>query len=330
MATNEILERAKALDKSKDSQAVIQLLKDYIKNDSSDKTALAFYVKNLTLKFFLDNKITADQLYGNQSGERYVGLSKEEMLQVSAYHYANALAIDFLERNDEILNLSYVWLNAEIETLNDYLYEFVDFEKQMDNYYKTLISFGIEPYYILSQFIDWNSNLSDNMVKYIERKVKPIIQKSVHSDEDIYNSYTKNMKSKPFPAFSKMPKADKGYIFVSSKEEKDFWLGYFQEVKKVKENELKNYRLIAKDENHADHDAYSAYKFVYYKLEQARDELSTDEFFKWFKVITDFAVTEDDFTKKINQANQVSKQIFVSPIVVVKEFFKKIFAKFKK
>lgn len=330
MSTNEITAKAKTLSENGDCDGVIALLGDYVKENPDDKTALAFYFKNSALKIFFNKNISAEKLYGDVE-TRFEGIPEADALHLSDLSFSHAIATEYLSDNtdDEKLNLSFSWLEREIESLGEYLNNYDVFKKQMDGYCNTLTAFGFggNTYYILSQFLDWKSVISENTLQYIVEKVRPVIDGTFISEEKIYNAYLKNAKGTVFP-FDQKPQLRGGRAdSVPSKEAKDFWQGYFNMVKEVREKELADFREMSSDNDHVLHAAYFAYTYIFNRLLENRGSLSEEEYEKVMAILKTIAVTEDNFTAKINDADRLYQCIYIPPMVQIKALVGKLLGK---
>jgi len=99
MSTNEIVNRARVLDEAYEIDAVISLLKDYVRENPNDRDAMAFYLKNQASKITLEYD-EASQLYSIDTN-RYSGLSTEKALMVSEWCLAYIISCAYLKNGPE-------------------------------------------------------------------------------------------------------------------------------------------------------------------------------------------------------------------------------------
>lgn len=323
MDTNAIVERAKQLKEEADLDGVIELLTDYVE-ENDDKEAFALYSTSLASKFYLENNINTSDLFSD-SVRKYEGMSDELALQASAHMFADMISTTYLNGKslDDQMNMIYSILQIEIEALGKRLRFIDEFQKQVNCYYNTMVSFGMGSsfYYIFSQFLDWSSELSEKVWEYSIIKAGATVRALKSTYEDIYNEYTKEMNKEGIPAFKTRPVAQADVNFVMSDEDKAFWKGYFELVASTREKELEQYSIITEDENHWMHPECSAWTFLHHKLDEYRDMMTSENYLNSFQALKKIVISESDFTDEIKEARKIIPTIKVLPGA---KLFKKI------
>ena len=332
MSTNDIVVKAKKLKTEGRIGEVIELLENYVQENESDREALALYCICVARKFYLDNNLAAEQLFGD-STIKYQGMSAELALKTSAHFFRDMLAEDYLAEKtyDEKLNFAYAALRNEFEALGELIVSYESFKTQMDKFYSTIMSFEIRDsfYYMFSQFIDWESDLSNNVIQYIVDKVKPIACALMLSEEDIYNTYIQNMNPEKIPPKNTKPVAKADVNLVFSEEVKKFWVDYLELVAKTRENELVNYQEIESNKSHPLNPAFSAWVHVYSKLSDYKGSMSTDKYLEGFEIVRSIRISGDELKKEAQKARKLISTIKVMPGMKIINMVKQIVGKIK-
>ena len=326
-----IITKAKELKKEGKYTEIVGLLKDYVKENPNDTDAFALYSTGIASTFYIDSNLNLEQLYGDVK-TKYQGYSIDLALRTSSLMLLDFLALDHLDgkSTDEMLNTAYIVLRNEFIALGEIVYPYEVFKKQMDSYYSSITAFKTKSavYYILSQFIDWESDLSRNILKYIVEKVKPVIETLKISTEDIYASYIEGVNIDIVPKFVDKPKLGGGHTVIKTEKEKSFWVGFFELLATTRKQELEQFRSIDADDNHILNSACSAWTYVYKTLSDCKENITSDAFLEGFELVGSIRVAEDLFTEDLAEASNLAKSISVSAsakiIYIIQEFVEKI------
>lgn len=335
MNTNETVLKARALNDQHDCDSVVELLEKYVQGNKDDKEALGLYQKNYVLKTLLDFGVNLEQLYDNDTKNRYQGIPENIVLQMSELIFLKEIADVYIsERTDEEKSKSiYAFLKIGITSLGDRLEDYNILKEQLDKFSKIMVDYGYatEFYKYLSIIIDWRSKTSENILRYIVEKVKLLT--TVTSEQAIYDNYIKGITSEVFP-FSEMPplSGDRVVIVnIKSQEAKDFWQGYFAYAKRVREEEYETYKKIVADESHELHGVYLADKYVDDRRMQLLQNGSISSMdVANFLVATNYmeiSVTESSYKGRIANAEKSYNTVKVNPIEQIKTLINKLLGK---
>ena len=320
MNTNETVLKARALNDQHDCDSVVELLEKYVKENKDDKEALGLYQKNYVLKTLLDFGVNLEQLYDNDTKNRYQGIPENIVLQMSELIFLKEIADVYIsERTDEEKSKSiYAFLKIGITSLGDRLEDYNILKDQLDKFSKIMVDYGYA-----TEFY--------NILRYIVEKVKLLT--TVTSEQAIYDSYIKGITSEVFP-FSEMPplSGDRVVIVnIKSQEAKDFWQGYFAYAKKVREEEYETYKKIVADESHELHGVYLADKYIDDRRMQLLQNGSISSMdVANFLVATNYmeiSVTESSYKGRIANAEKSYNTVKVNPIEQIKTLINKLLGK---
>ncbi|MBR2029724.1 MAG: hypothetical protein IJ999_02330 [Clostridia bacterium] len=324
MIVDERIKKAKQLKTENRVEEIIELLEDWVNENSDNSELIALYYTSKAIDFFNKNKINADQLYG-ESKKTYQSFPVDFALQLSYFRFLYNVSAEYLDNSEDKWNRVYLYLQSEIDSLEKMIYPYDIFKKQIESFCAIMSKFDVREatYYILSQFIDWKSVISDNMVQFFVDKAKPVVEKHQSSDEDVYNAYTAKMQADDIPAFIDRPKLSGGYPPIVSKKIKDFWVGYYNLVASTAVKELAVYNQIQNDKNHQFYSATNAWTYMYNRLSECKNEMPEDEYWQRFKIVQSIYIQERNFIDKIKDAQKLAGSIKVSLVAQIKGLFKK-------
>ena len=335
MSTNEIISKARKLYDEENYERVVEVLKEYVKGNCVDRVALALYYKSSITQTFLDEFVDTQNLYGSAE-ERYKNLSDEETFRLSCLRFTNLVAHIFLSEDTEEKKRTILFslLEDEILALGDRLNDYELLKKQLDQFFSVLLrlGYGNDFYKNLSAIVDWNSKASENILHYLVAKSKEV--PPLATDKEIYDAYTKDMKS-DICAYEEKPTLNGDKLVntnIKSEEEKEFWKGYFEYVKQVRQEEYEVYKQTTSSENSELFSAYSIGDYVHRAYINAimKRTVSSDEVAK-MQVATGCHMivdrTETEYKVRILNAEKAYNAVKVNPIAQIKGLINKFFEK---
>lgn len=259
MSTNEIVAKAKELDKLGQTTAVIELLESYTKENPRDITAFALYQKNKAFNIISD---VAPEIFDSMDDllNMYRKVSEDKVLHISevlfTYHTAHAyLSEHTTEKKNDLLS---GYLTAQIRSLNAQFCDYEVTKNQLERFYDTLCCYGYEKSFylnIVEYGVDWkNPDSAENVLKFVVEKVVPMLARPV-SEEEIYNKYVEGKAGDIIPFKEKPALSGDRLVIINIKTQqaKDFWQGYFDLLKKVRQDEYNTIKEIMSNESHERH-----------------------------------------------------------------------------
>ena len=334
MSKNEILARARQLDKKYDYETVVSLLENYIKDHTADKELLALYYKNFTWKTLIEEKLNVEKM-NDESEARFQGLSDENAFRSSALSFMNYVATIYLRdgTEEEKKKLVSAIQSGEISSLGARLNDYERLKKQLEAFYETRAIFGYNQsfYKDLCRIVNCKSTVSKNILRYIVERVTSTI--TVASDEEIYDEYTKNMSSGVFP-FEEMPSFITN-LNVKTEEAERFWKGYFSLAIRIRQKEYDDYERATADETHEKYDAYMAGEYI----RQSRlnlmveDIVSPEDVAKCYIEVgfEGFDDVTSGYDERLSAAKRLFNRVELSPfdrfIIRIKAFVNKLLDK---
>jgi len=332
MSKNEVILKAKQLDEVPDCDGVVELLSEYIKENTDDLEALALFQKNLAVKTILDLNLNLDELYATDEKSVFNSIPEESVLKLSEIMFIESVSrVYLLERSEkEKEKLIFGYLYRAISSLGDRLEDYNVLKSQLEKFFETLLALGYGKYFYsdLAFIVDWKSKVSENILKFLVEKSKSVL--SVVSDKEIYDTYTKDMKN-PLCSFDDKPYLSGGKLVIvniKSEEEKEFWKGYFSLMKNIREEEYESYRKIALDENHPFYGVLSLEENIHKSyLNAMMKKIASSEEVAKMQVATKcdtITFSESSFKGRIETAEQSINTIKVNPIEQIKSMIFKL------
>lgn len=328
MSKNEIVLKASQLDETHNCDAVVELLGEYVKENADDLEALALFQKNSAAKLMLDRNLNLDELYSSDAKEIFNSVPEESVLDLSEMLFAESIARVYLSESseEEKEKLAFGYLYRAVSALGDRLNDADTLNDQLEKFYTVMETFGFGKYFYdqLAFVIDWKSKVAVNILKYLVKQSQSILP--VASDEEIYDTYTKDMV-KPLCAFDDKPYLSGGRLVIvdiRSEAEKEFWKGYFTLMKDIREKEYEEYRKIASDPQNPLYGRLSIGESVHKAyMNVIMKQLATSEEIARTQVAAGgdpLDLSESDFKDRIVAAEQSINTIKVNPIEQIKSF----------
>jgi len=335
MSKNEVVLKAKQLDEVPDCDGVVELLSEYVTENTDDLEALALFQKNFAIKTIVDLNLNIDELYAIDEKNVFNSIPEELVLKLSETMFIESISRVFLleKTEQEKEKLVFGYLYRAISSLGDRLEDYNILKNQLKKFFETMSALGYGKYFYsdLASIVDWKSKVSENILKFLVEKSKSVL--SVVNDKEIYDTYTKDMKN-PLCSFEDKPYLSGGRLVIvniKSEEEKEFWKGYFSLMKNVREKEYENYYKIVSDENNPLYGVISIGENIHKSYMNAlMKNIATSEEVAKMQVATNcdtVTFSESDFKGRIETAEQSINTIKVNPIEQIKSMIFKLFGK---
>lgn len=325
MDRNEIIAKARALDKEHKSDEIVALLEDYVRENLSDTEAFALYEMHKTYQIIYSIVGFEVSLF-ESSTDRYKEVMDKDIIQLSELLHTYDIAGLYLSDRpkEEIDLILRGFTRTEIDSLGKHLEDYEAFRAHMDKFYDIHTRYGYQNkfYDNLALIADWRSTISLNIFKYIVEKVSPIV--ATKTDEEIYNMYVKETGKAVCP-FSDKPTLSGGKLVITNiktTEACEFWKGYFTLLKKIRQEDYDAYTKATSDENS---DLYAAYtigkkidtygfNLMYNKVITSRESAEM----KVYSNVHTIIVSDSSLKGRVEAAEQSLNTVRVNPIELIK------------